>query len=152
MKPITSETTRATPVPVRPASTNTEFRPHERWLVRGLLGLGGLIIAAGVWQTIGRDTLQTARRLPVFRRIAPLPEDMTLASRSAGDHTSRPAASALTGLPATSRSFDESSPRGRVSNATTQPGEQPDRAAILKQELGLLIPRFMREVDKAGPK
>ncbi|MBC8112943.1 MAG: hypothetical protein H7062_01060 [Candidatus Saccharimonas sp.] len=139
MKPIPSESPRATQPPVNSAASSREYRPLERWLVRGLLILGVLVIAAGAWQTIGREAFFAARRLPIFRRVAPLPESDVSVSRSdAGVASSRPASSSLTGLPSTSRSFDERHPRdadrGPVVNAMARPGEPPaGLAAIIEQ-------------------
>ncbi len=98
-----------------PAASLNEFSPRERWFVRGLIALAVTIIAAGLWQTVGRDALLAARRLPVFRRVASLPNSNTNLgtdreeSRTTSPHapSSPSASSGLTGLPSTSRSFDE---------------------------------------------
>ena len=130
MKPIAPESQpESKPVVKLPVGSN-EYGPHERWLVRGLLLLGLAVIVAGVWQTIGHDALSSARRLPVFRKVAPLPETEATVSRSeTGDALSRAASSSLTGLPSTSRSFDErhmrEADRGPVDNAMARPGERP---------------------------
>ena len=127
MKPITPDARPATK-PVAPSPNSiSEYRPLERWLVRGLLALGVVVIAAGLWQTIGHDALSSARRLPVFRKVAPLPEAGATVSRSdVSDVSSRAASSSLTGLPSTSRSFDERPARGADRpNVIARPGEQP---------------------------
>ena len=112
MKPITPEAPPATKSAAKLPVVSSEYRPHERWLVRGLLTLGVVVIVAGLWQTIGRDALSSARRLPVFRKVAPLPEaDVTVSRSDMSDVSSRAASSSLTGLPSTSRSFDERHPR-----------------------------------------
>ncbi len=98
-----------------PAASLNEFSPRERWFVRGLIALAVTIIAAGLWQTIGRDAVLAARRLPVFRRVVSLPNsNIEVAtnreeSRTTSPHSPamQPASSGLTGLPSTSRSFDE---------------------------------------------
>jgi len=135
MKPITPET----PPETKPASKlptlSSEYRPHERWLVRGLLALGVVVVVAVLWQTIGRDALSTVRRLPVFRKVAPLPDAGVTVSRSeTSDASSRAASSSLTGLPSTSRSFDEryvrEADRGPVINAMARPGERPARPVV----------------------
>lgn len=131
MKSITPEGSSATKIATKIPTSSSEYDAHERWLVRMLLAFGGLVIVAGLWQTIGRDVLSSARRLPAFRRVAPLPDAADTASRSdAHDASSHMAASSLTGLPSTSRSFDErhhlrEASHGPVINATAHPDERP---------------------------
>ena len=118
-----------------PAASLNEFSPRERWFVRGLIALAVTIIAAGLWQTVGRDALLATRRLPVFRRVASRPHSNTEVaanrqeSQTAWTHlpSAQPASSGLTGLPSTSRSFDERSALNNVvrpaANAAAVEGE-----------------------------
>ena len=127
MKPITPEAPPETKPDAKLPVVSSEYRSHERWLVGGLLTLGGVVIVAVLWQTIGRDALSTVRRLPVFRKVATLPEADVMVSRSeTSDASSHAASSSLTGLPSTSRSFDERHARGadRI-NVVARLGEQP---------------------------
>ena len=137
MKPIPPPTPRAAQPTVNSSASSREFSPLERWLVRGLLAVGVLVIAAGVWQTIGRQALSTVLRSPIFRRVAPLPDADVTASRSdSNDASSRAASSSLTGLPSTSRAFGERDPREAARGpVVARPGEpvvvleQPNLAA-----------------------
>ena len=115
MKPIPRD---ASPPEKRvspPAASLNEFSPRERWFVRGLIALAFTIIAAGLWQTVGRDAVLAVRRLPVFRRVASLPNSNIKVptnreeSRTVSPHSPvmQSASSGLTGLPSTSRSFDD---------------------------------------------
>ncbi len=122
MKPIPRDVSPPEKHVSPPAASLNEFSPRERWFVRGLIALAITIIAAGLWQTVGRDALLATRRLPVFRRVASRPNSNTKVaanrqeSQTDSTHSlsAQSASSGLTGLPSTSRSFDE---RSALNNA-----------------------------------
>ena len=115
MKPIPRDAPPSEKRVAPPAASLNEFSPRERWFVRGLIALAVTVIAAGLWQTVVRDAMLAARRLPVFRRVVSRPSsNIEVAanrqeSRTASPHSlaMQSASSGLTGLPSTSRSFDE---------------------------------------------
>ncbi len=135
MKPIPRDVSPPEKHVSPPTAALNEFSPRERWFVRGLIALAVTIIAAGLWQTVGRDALLAARRLPIFRRVASRPHSNTEVaanrqeSQTASTHSlsAQSASSGLTGLPSTSRSFDERSALNNVvrpaANAAAVDGE-----------------------------
>lgn len=135
MKRIPPDTSPAVDRVSTRVTPDNEFSSRERWFVRGLIVLALAIIAAGLWQTFGRDVVLSARRWPMFRRVASLPssaspvsgiETGATASRGASAHAnlSQSASSSLTGLPATSRSFHE---RDSLNHGAAQAALETDR-------------------------
>ena len=158
MKPIIPEAPPTTTPIARLPDSFSEYRPHERWLVRGLLAVGVVMIVAGLWQTIGRDAVSSTRRLPIFRNVAPLPDAGAMPSHpNTNEGSSHTASSSLTGLPSTSRSFGERrSPDvadGAVVNAAARPGERPvvEQAAPVVKGLGDKQPMPNDAIPPAKP-